>query len=196
MPPTGNGMRYQRTQFPLKIDGLDAARDFFAGCLAESDTRNPILWGAHVDEESRCIHVSCHERGEEEAIPIETIIPMPPTIIAPASCSPTIASATARGPVTAIAASLGGSPWRPRRSTARSSIIWCLKERSARASGASAICTALLSLRSETMGFASPGTFDVRESAIGPVPADRLLQRPAVIAASPDISNIEGASGL
>ena len=67
-------MRYQRTQLPLKIDGLDAARDFFTGCLAESDTHGRILWVAHVDEQLRCIHVSCHEGGEEEAIPIQTII--------------------------------------------------------------------------------------------------------------------------
>ena len=67
-------MRYQRAQVPLKIDGIEAARDFFAGCLAESDARDPILWVAHVDEESRCLHVSCHEGAEEEAIPIQTII--------------------------------------------------------------------------------------------------------------------------
>lgn len=67
-------MRYQRAQAPLKIDGLDAARDFFAGCLAESGTHGPILWVAHVDEESRCIHVSCHEGGDENAVPIKSIL--------------------------------------------------------------------------------------------------------------------------
>ena len=30
-------MRYQRAELPLKLDGLAAARDFFAGCLAEAD---------------------------------------------------------------------------------------------------------------------------------------------------------------
>lgn len=67
-------MRYQRTQVPLRIDGLEAAREFFAGCLAESGARHPSLWVAHVDEESRCLHVSCHEGEEEQDFPIQTII--------------------------------------------------------------------------------------------------------------------------
>ena len=65
-------MRYQ---LPLKLDGLAAARQFFAGCLAEEDPRRESLWVAHVDDEARCIHVSFH-RGDETgaAFPLREII--------------------------------------------------------------------------------------------------------------------------
>ena len=43
-------MRYQRAELPLKLDGLAAAREFFAGCLAEVDARRESLWVAHVDD--------------------------------------------------------------------------------------------------------------------------------------------------
>jgi DNA repair protein RadC len=68
-------MRYQRAELPLKLDGLAAARDFFAGCLAEGDPRREGLWVAHVDNLARCLHVSCHEGDETgAAFPIRTII--------------------------------------------------------------------------------------------------------------------------
>jgi DNA repair protein RadC len=54
-------MRYQRAAQPLKLDGLEAARTFFAGCFAESDTARECLWVAHVDCESNCLHLSRHE---------------------------------------------------------------------------------------------------------------------------------------
>jgi len=57
-------MRYQRTDFPLKLDGFAAARTFFAGCLAEEDPRREHLWVAHVDDQSRCLHLSSHEGDE------------------------------------------------------------------------------------------------------------------------------------
>jgi DNA repair protein RadC len=57
-------MRYQRAELPLKLDGLAAARTFFAGCLAELDPNRETLWVAHVDHVSRCVHVSCHEGDE------------------------------------------------------------------------------------------------------------------------------------
>jgi DNA repair protein RadC len=68
-------MRYQRAELPLKLDGIEAARQFFAGCLAEEDPRRESLWVAHVDEQARCLHVSCH-RGDETgaAFPIRQII--------------------------------------------------------------------------------------------------------------------------
>ena len=56
-------MRYQRAAQPLKLDGLGAARTFFAGCLAESDPARECLWVAHVDEQSKCLHLSRHEGG-------------------------------------------------------------------------------------------------------------------------------------
>ena len=68
-------MRYQRAELPLKLDGLAAARDFFAGCLAESDARRESLWVAHVDDASRCVHVSCHEGDERGAgFPLREIV--------------------------------------------------------------------------------------------------------------------------
>jgi DNA repair protein RadC len=68
-------MRYQRAELPLKLDGLAAARHFFAGCLAEEDPRRESLWVAHVDDEARCLHVSFH-RGDETGaeFPLREII--------------------------------------------------------------------------------------------------------------------------
>ena len=54
-------MRYQRAAQPLKLDGPEAARAFFAGCFAESDPARECLWVAHVDRELNCIHLSRHE---------------------------------------------------------------------------------------------------------------------------------------
>jgi DNA repair protein RadC len=57
-------MRYQRAELPLKLDGLAAARDFFAGCFADSDPGREILWVAHVDEQARCLHLTRHDGDE------------------------------------------------------------------------------------------------------------------------------------
>jgi DNA repair protein RadC len=68
-------MRYQRAELPLKLNGLAAAREFFAGCFAEEDPRRETLWVAHVDDEARCLHVSCHPGKESQAaMPIRQII--------------------------------------------------------------------------------------------------------------------------
>jgi DNA repair protein RadC len=68
-------MRYQRAELPLKIDGLDAARSFFAGCFADSDPRHETLWVAHVDDEANCLHVSRHEGDETgAAFPLRAIM--------------------------------------------------------------------------------------------------------------------------
>ncbi|MEA3058641.1 MAG: repair protein RadC [Sphingomonadales bacterium] len=68
-------MRYQRAELPLKLDGLAAARAFFAGCIADSDPSRENLWVAHVDDEARCLHVSRHEGDEAGAtFPLRTII--------------------------------------------------------------------------------------------------------------------------
>ena len=68
-------MRYQRAEFPLKLDGLAAARAFFGGCFAESDPARERLWVAHVDDEARCIHLMHHE-GDESGIefPLRAIV--------------------------------------------------------------------------------------------------------------------------
>jgi DNA repair protein RadC len=68
-------MRYQRAELPLKLDGLDAARAFFAGCLADSDSSRESLWVAHLDALAHCIHLTRHdgdERGTD--FPIRSII--------------------------------------------------------------------------------------------------------------------------
>lgn len=68
-------MRYQRAELPLKLDGLAAARQFFAGCLAEEDPERETLWVAHVDEKACCLHLSCHKGDETGAhFPLKTII--------------------------------------------------------------------------------------------------------------------------
>lgn len=68
-------MRYQRVENPLKLDGLASAKSFFAGCLADSDLSLESLWVAHVDDQSRCLHVSRHQGDEGGAdFPLRTII--------------------------------------------------------------------------------------------------------------------------
>ena len=68
-------MRYQRAELPLKLDGLAAAKAFFAGCLADCDPSRESIWVAHVDEEARCLHVSQHVGDETGAdFPLKEII--------------------------------------------------------------------------------------------------------------------------
>ena len=69
------GMRYQRAELPLKLDGLEAARSYFAGCLADTDPTRESLWIAHLDGEARCLHVSRHDGEESGAdFPLRAII--------------------------------------------------------------------------------------------------------------------------
>jgi DNA repair protein RadC len=68
-------MRYQRAELPLKLDGLAAAREFFAGCFADTDPTRESLWVAHVDDELRCLHLSRHSGDEAGAgMPVGRII--------------------------------------------------------------------------------------------------------------------------
>jgi DNA repair protein RadC len=68
-------MRYQRAELPLKLDGLAAAKYFFAGCFADSDPRRESLWVAHVDDEAHCVHLSRHLGDEASAdFPLKAII--------------------------------------------------------------------------------------------------------------------------
>lgn len=68
-------MRYQRADFPLKLDGLETARGFFAGCFADTDPGRESLWVAHVDEQARCVHLTRHEGDETGAeFPLRSII--------------------------------------------------------------------------------------------------------------------------
>jgi len=55
------GVRYQRVEPPLKLDRSGSARLFFSRCFAEQDSSSETLWVAHVDRQSRCLHVSQHQ---------------------------------------------------------------------------------------------------------------------------------------
>jgi DNA repair protein RadC len=68
-------MQYRRAEPPLKIDGLAAARTFFAGCFAESDATRERLWVAHLDKQLNCLHLTRHEGDEAGTdFPLRTII--------------------------------------------------------------------------------------------------------------------------
>ena len=70
-----NGMRYQRAELPLKLDGIEAARTFFAGCLAEEDSRRESLWVAHLDDQAHCLHLTRHCGDDEQTLfPIRQIV--------------------------------------------------------------------------------------------------------------------------
>ncbi|WP_118856556.1 JAB domain-containing protein [Sphingomonas mesophila] len=67
-------MFYQRAE-SLRLDGLEAARRFFAGLLAESDPMREHLWIAHVDDAARCVHLSRHDGAETGAtVPLRQIL--------------------------------------------------------------------------------------------------------------------------
>lgn len=68
-------MFHQRAESPLRLDGLEQARRFFAGCMAATDPAREYLWVAHVDQEARCLHLSRHDGGADSAdLPIRVII--------------------------------------------------------------------------------------------------------------------------
>lgn len=68
-------MRPQRAELPLKLNGLAAARTFFAGCFADSDPSRESLWVAHLDNEAHCLHLSRHNGDESGTeFPIRRII--------------------------------------------------------------------------------------------------------------------------
>ena len=68
-------MRYQRAELPLKLDGLAAARSFFAGCMADADPSRENLWVAHANDQAQCLHLSRHDGDESGAdFPVRDII--------------------------------------------------------------------------------------------------------------------------
>ena len=92
-------MRYQRAEPPLKLDGLDAARRFFAGCFADTDPSRESLWVAHVDREARCLHVSRHDGGPPAPHSrCARSSPTPRCTAAPAWCWPTTTRAATPTP--------------------------------------------------------------------------------------------------
>jgi DNA repair protein RadC len=68
-------MFHQRAESPLRLNGLEQARRFFAGCLAEADPEREHLWVAHVDDDARCLHVTRHDGHADGAeLPIRAIV--------------------------------------------------------------------------------------------------------------------------
>lgn len=68
-------MHYQRAERPLKLDGEQAARSFFAACFRGTNPQRERLWVAHVDEDSHCLHVSHHDGDiNGTSLPLKTII--------------------------------------------------------------------------------------------------------------------------
>ena len=68
-------MFHQRAESPLRLNGLAAARRFFADCLAETDSSKEHLWVAHVDDQARCIHLSRHDGDVGSAtLPLRAVI--------------------------------------------------------------------------------------------------------------------------
>jgi len=68
-------MFHQRAESPLRLNGLEQARRFFAGCLAEADPAQEHLWVAHVDDSARCLHVTRHDGHADGAdLPIREIV--------------------------------------------------------------------------------------------------------------------------
>lgn len=68
-------MRRQCAEPPLKLDGLAAAREFFAGCLAESDPARERIWAAHLDGQSNCLRLTRHDGDEHGTdFPLRAII--------------------------------------------------------------------------------------------------------------------------
>jgi DNA repair protein RadC len=68
-------MFHQRAESPLRLNGIDSARRFFADCLAETDDRTEHLWVAHVDDQARCIHLSRHDGDDGGArLPLRQVI--------------------------------------------------------------------------------------------------------------------------
>lgn len=71
----GSGMHFQRSEIALRLNGLTAAKSFFAGCFLDTDPTLESLFVAHVDGESRCIHISRHAGDETGAdFPLKQII--------------------------------------------------------------------------------------------------------------------------
>ena len=68
-------MRFQRAEFPLKLDGLARARAFFLGCIQDSDPARESLWVAHLDDCANCVHLTRHSGDENGTdFPLRAII--------------------------------------------------------------------------------------------------------------------------
>lgn len=61
-------MRHQRIDAPVILNGLRAAKSYFAQCFAYSGTTQETLWIAHVDERFAVLHLS-RDSGFETSVP-------------------------------------------------------------------------------------------------------------------------------
>jgi DNA repair protein RadC len=68
-------MRYQRAESPALLNGFDAAHRFFASCFEHEDRSRERLWVAHLDDETRCIHLERYDGDTATAeLPIRSIV--------------------------------------------------------------------------------------------------------------------------
>jgi DNA repair protein RadC len=68
-------MQYQRTESPVLLNGLEAARCFFASYFRIDDSAHEQLLVAHVDRGARCIHLGRYD-GKPASVrfPVREII--------------------------------------------------------------------------------------------------------------------------
>ena len=67
-------MFHQRAE-SLRLNGLEPARRFFAGLLAECDPCREHLWVAHLDDQSRCIHLTRFDGSDgAAALPLREVL--------------------------------------------------------------------------------------------------------------------------
>jgi len=63
----------QRAETPVALTGVEASRLFFAPCFVDQSAER--LWVAHVDDQSRCIHLASYEGTDERVdMPVRSIL--------------------------------------------------------------------------------------------------------------------------
>lgn len=68
-------MQHQRVEPPARLRGLDAARRFFAGSFSDPDRAREELLVAHLDGDTRCVHLARYDGGEAMvAMPVKAIL--------------------------------------------------------------------------------------------------------------------------
>ncbi len=68
-------MHFQRAELPLKMNDSAAAEAFFAECFRGCDPAEESLFVAHLDNQSRCLHLSRHRGDRRSAeFPLRQII--------------------------------------------------------------------------------------------------------------------------
>lgn len=63
----------QRAESPVALIGVEASRSFFRHCFSGEAAER--LWVAHLDHQSRCIHLASYDGSSDAVdIPVRTII--------------------------------------------------------------------------------------------------------------------------